>query len=198
MGDRGRRGGLRGFETRGTMAPTGGSQMTDRRQHRYDDEAVLGRLGRRLHAISSAVSREDSHRLEELFGIAMPEWRVLHGAIEQPGVSQGEIAMLDGLNAMTVSRAVASLRAKGLIEVRTNPNDRRRGMVMATDRGRRIAAEIEPRLRRWYADVFSVLSEGEIAVLDELLERVGSFVGSAGSAGFVDPSASPRRTRIAS
>ena len=137
------------------------------------------RTGMRLHAFSNMISGTYYSRTEVPFGVALSEWRVLQASIVAPGTSQGEAAMANGLNVMTVSRAVAGLRRKGLIEVKPDPDDRRRSLMFPTDLGREIGADIAIRARIMYGHVFSVLSDDELALIDELMDRVNTFVQSS-------------------
>ncbi len=131
-------------------------------------------VGQRIHAFSNMISGCYFHRTERPFRVSLPEWRVLRSVILTPGIAQGEVATSEGLNVMNVSRAVAGLRRKGLIDVEADPEDRRRTMLSATDTGRELGADIADRERLVYEHVFSVLSQDEVQRLDELLDRVNS------------------------
>lgn len=136
------------------------------------------RLGQRLHAFSNTISANYYSRTELPFGISLAEWRVLQSVINSPAVSQGDIAAAHGLNAMTVSRAVAGLRRKGLIETEPNPDDRRRVMLTVTGRGKEIGADISARATQMYAHVFSELTEDEVDQLDALMARLNAHIHS--------------------
>ena len=138
----------------------------------YDAVSAERRLGQRLHAFSNMVSASYYQRTEKPLGIALAEWRVLRATILAPGTSQGEIAAAEGLNVMNVSRAVAGLRRKGLIAVRPDPDDRRRSQLSPTDLGEKIGADIAAREHMMYEHIFSVLSPDELALVDQLMDRV--------------------------
>lgn len=132
------------------------------------------RLGQRLHAFGNMVSASYYQRTEKPIGVALPEWRVLRAAILAPGISQGEIATAEGLNVMNVSRAVAGLRRKGLLEARPDPGDRRRSLLEPTPLGEELGTDLASREQVMYEHVFSVLSPDELSLLDELMDRVNS------------------------
>lgn len=132
------------------------------------------RLGQRMHAFSNTISGHFYRRTEQPFGISLPEWRVLRSVIVHPGISQAEIAVSEGLNVMNVSRAVAGLRRKQLLEVEADPDDRRRSMLSATETGRAIGADIAVRERTIYEHIFSVLSPDEVEQLDKFLDQVNA------------------------
>lgn len=137
------------------------------------------RLGQRMHAFSNVVQAAFSGRTEQPVGIALPEWRVLRAALLTPGTSQAEVAAGEGINVMSVSRAVAGLKRKGLIEVDSDPADRRRVMLKPTPLGDELGAEIGARELVMYDHIFSVLSASEQEVLDELMARVNDHVQGA-------------------
>lgn len=138
------------------------------------------KLGQRIHAFSNMISGHFYHRTEQPFGVSLPEWRVLRSVLLEPGVSQGEIALAQGLNVMNVSRAVAGLRRKGLIDAEQDPADRRRTMLSATTLGRDIGSDINARERLVYDHLFSVLTADEVAQLNELLGRVNTTMRENG------------------
>jgi len=137
------------------------------------------RLGQRLHAFSNMVSGHYYQRTEKPLGVALAEWRVLRAVLLSPGVSQSEVASNEGLNVMNVSRAVAGLRRKGLLDVQTDPADRRRTSLNATELGRGFGADIGSRESAMYEHLFSVLSPAELALLDELMSRVNDALRAA-------------------
>ncbi len=146
-------------------------------QHHLTTERMLGQ---RIHAFSNMISGHFYRRTEQPFGVSLPEWRVLRSVLLEPGVTQAEIALAQGLNVMNVSRAVAGLRKKGLIEAAPDPEDRRRTMLSSTDLGREIGSDINARERLVYDHVFDVLSEDEVAELNQLLDRVNTALRGRG------------------
>ncbi|NNC80566.1 MAG: winged helix-turn-helix transcriptional regulator [Acidimicrobiales bacterium] len=144
--------------------------MTDKFDH--NEMTVERMLGQRIHAFSNMITGHFYRRTEQPLGVSLPEWRVLRSVLLHPGTSQGEVAGLEGLNVMNVSRAVAGLRRKGLVDVQPDPEDRRRTMLSATEVGEGIGADIATREGMVYEHVFSVLSRDEVEHLDEVLDRV--------------------------
>lgn len=137
-------------------------------------------LGQRIHAFSNMISGHFFRRTEQPFGVSLAEWRVLRSVLLEPGTSQGQIAVAQGLNVMNVSRAVAGLRGKGLIDARPDPEDRRRTQLLPTATGRAIGGDITERERIVYEHLFAVLTSDEVALLNELLEKVNSATREGG------------------
>ncbi len=126
------------------------------------------------------ISGHFFRRTEQPFGITLAEWRVLRSVLLEPGVSQGEIALAQGLNVMNVSRAVAGLRKKGLVEALPDPEDRRRTQLTPTDLGRDAGADINARERLVYEYAFSMIDDDEIARVSEILEQVNAAMRERG------------------
>lgn len=156
--------------------------MTDRNDTSLTEAHITEErvLGQRIHAFSNMISGHFFRRTEQPFGVSLAEWRVLRSVLLEPGVSQGEIALAQGLNVMNVSRAVAGLRSKGLIETSPDPDDRRRTQLSPTQMGREIGGDINARERLVYQHVFSVLSDDEVSQLSELLDRVNMAMRDGG------------------
>ena len=129
-------------------------------------------IGQRLHKLANTLSAAYFRRSEAAYGITLSEWRVLRGVIDHPNVSQGEIAEAEGLNPMSVSRAAAGLRRKGLITVAPDADDRRRTALSATHLGRDLGHEMAAREHAVYHHLLAVLLPAEVEALDELLQRV--------------------------
>ncbi len=135
-------------------------------------------LGQKIHVFANTISGHYYRRSEVVLGISLAEWRVLRSVLSNPGTSQAEIAVGEGLNVMNVSRAVAGLRRKRLVDATTDPDDGRRTLLSATELGADIGVDMIPREEMVYNEVFAVLSEEELATLDDLLGRVTDRLGS--------------------
>lgn len=137
-------------------------------------------LGQRIHAFSNMTSGNYYGRTESVFGVSLPEWRVLRAVLLHPSISQAEVASAEGLNVMNVSRAVSGLRRKTLLETRTDPDDGRRSLLSATSLGEEIGAEIAAREQLVYETVFSVLGADEVEQLDKYLAAVNAGLRELG------------------
>lgn len=152
------------------MSEANGSKKSETKRAMTTERTV----GQGIHAFSNIISGHFFSRTEKQFGVGLAEWRVLRSAILMPGLSQGEVATSEGMNVMNVSRAVAGLRRKRLIEVESDPGDRRKTMLSPTVLGSEVGADIGRREGVVYQHVFSVLSPSEVDHLDDLLARVNN------------------------
>ncbi|GAA3883322.1 hypothetical protein GCM10022243_55030 [Saccharothrix violaceirubra] len=95
------------------------------------------------------------------------------------GCHAKELAATTGRDPSTVSRAVGTLVAHGLVERRIDPVDRRAGVLAVTDAGRGALAEA----RTWHDDllrrVLADWSPAEVTALTAALGRLTTDIGKA-------------------
>ena len=84
------------------------------------DRLFSYRLSVLSNRISGAISREYHRR----FGLAITEWRVMAVLGRFPGLSAGEVAARTAMDKVAVSRAVARLLERALIQRETHGDDR--------------------------------------------------------------------------
>ena len=97
----------------------------------------------------------------------------------QPGCHAKELAAGAGLDTSTVSRSVAALVAHGLVERRTDPNDKRASILAVTPAGRAALDES----RNWYEDVLrNALAGWREGDVDALTALLGRFVADLSDA----------------
>jgi DNA-binding MarR family transcriptional regulator len=101
------------------------------------------------------------------------------------GVSMGEMARGMGCDPSYVTALVDDLDARGLARREPSPDDRRVKIIVLTDAGRKLAAEIDALLSVPPA-AFAALSRAELRQLRDLLDKVlaadAFTVGAAASA----------------
>jgi len=136
-------------------------------------------LGHNIHIFSNMIQASFYKRTEEPLGITRPEWRVLRSVVFSPGRSQAEVAAAEALNVMNVSRAVAGLRRKGLVEAAPDPTDGRRTLLTATDLAHELALDMIERERVMYEHLFAVLEPHEREQAEQLLTRVNAHIRSS-------------------
>ncbi|HBK92883.1 MAG TPA: MarR family transcriptional regulator [Parvularcula sp.] len=83
-------------------------------------------LGRRMSEALGAAYRNE--------GISIPEWRVMAAVAQAPSVAARDVVAVTPMDKMAVSRAVAALERKGLIE-REQRRDRRVSTLKLTAKG---------------------------------------------------------------
>lgn len=77
-----------------------------------------------LHDVARLLRTRFDQRARE-HGATRAQWVILARLEQQPGLSQNELASLLEVEPITVARLVDKLQARGLVERRADPNDRR-------------------------------------------------------------------------
>jgi DNA-binding MarR family transcriptional regulator len=126
----------------------------------------------RLSYTSNLVSGKIAQVYQSLFGLSIPEWRLIAVLAEQPGTTQQAIGSLTGMDKVTVSRAAVSLVERGLVGRAPNPDDKRSQFLSLTQTGQQLYAEVAPKAKEMEAAIFSALSPDEQFMLRHLLLRI--------------------------
>ena len=128
------------------------------------DRLFSYRLSVLSNRISGAISREYHRR----FGLAITEWRVMAVLGRFPGLSAGEVAARTAMDKVAVSRAVARLLERALIQ----RDDRRRSVLALTDEGFRVYDEVAPMVIEYHQRMLEPLTEEERTMLDRLIDKL--------------------------
>jgi MarR family transcriptional regulator, organic hydroperoxide resistance regulator len=125
---------------------------------------LVNRLGARLAAgFSAEVAR---------FGVSLPEWRVLAALWPDHARPQIEIAALTAIEVSTLSRLLAGMEVRGLLERTRSTDDARVVAVTASAKGRETTRAILPLAQRYEVMATGGLSAAEVKRLKSLLTRV--------------------------
>lgn len=108
------------------------------------------------------------------------EWEERRG--NQNGVRPTELSLNQRVSRNTISALLNGLEARGLIERRLDPEDRRSFRIRLTDRGRRIVSEHAPRLIDNHNRLAAALTPAEQNQLIDLLTRLYAGVTAEQSA----------------
>jgi len=130
----------------------------------------------RLSVLSNRISQAIATRYAQRFALGVTEWRVVAVLGRYPGLSAGEVATRTAMDKVAVSRAVARLLERGLVERDTHDDDRRRSVLALSRSGRCIYDEIAPLALDLERRLLSRLDAGERASLDALLDKLGGGI----------------------
>lgn len=137
-------------------------------QPQQQDDLLLYRLYR-IHA----TARPLVVRLcERDYGITRREWRVLSCLAAAEGVQSSELAERAMLDRARTSRAITGLCEKGLVRREPKPSDRREVHLFLTDEGRRVHAEVFPRIATIQRELLAPFSDAERRQLGVLMDRL--------------------------
>ena len=108
----------------------------------------------------------------------LPEARLLYEIGQRRQCSAGELAASLDLDAGYLSRLLAGLRRRGLLQAKRAPQDARRSLLSLTGKGRKSCAQLDSRSREEVAGMLGALAGGErerlvgaMKTVESLLER---------------------------
>ena len=126
----------------------------------------------RLSVVSNVVSDAVASSYQALFGLRIPEWRLVAVIAESDGLSQQQLGQRTRMDKVTVSRAAIALAERGLIARRGNPADQRSHLLSLTAAGRALYDQVAPQALAMEARIFGGLSAEELAQLARMLHRI--------------------------
>jgi DNA-binding MarR family transcriptional regulator len=126
----------------------------------------------RLSVLSNRVSQTIAGAYARRFGIGVTEWRVIAVVGRYPGLSANAVAARTAMDKVAVSRAVARLLDRGLLQREMHGDDRRRSVLQLSEDGYRIYDEVVPLALDCERRLLEQLSEDERATLHALIDRL--------------------------
>lgn len=126
----------------------------------------------RLSVTSNLVSDSIARTYESLFGLTIPEWRLVAVIAETGGVTQQAIGAKTLMDKVTVSRAAIALVDRGLLARQANPEDRRSHLLELTDAGRDLYAAVAPKALDLESRIFAAFEPAEVAQFIDMLRRI--------------------------
>ncbi|MCA3256329.1 MAG: MarR family transcriptional regulator [Alphaproteobacteria bacterium] len=130
----------------------------------------------RLSFTSNLVSERIAGVYAALFGLSIPEWRLVAVIAEEGRTTQQAIGVFTGMDKVTVSRAAIALVDRGLVTRSPNPDDKRSHLLSLSPAGRDLYATVAPKALEMEAEIFSCLTAGERRALAGFLERIDAAV----------------------
>ena len=129
-------------------------------------------LNYRLMRLYAESTGPVTRLMEGRWGISRREWRVLAFLWLHPGSSPSALAEQAQLDRPRTSRALSSLRAKGLVERQMHQGDGRRANVALTLKGETLYGEIFPHIAALNVRLMSSLDEATAEAFDRALEQL--------------------------
>lgn len=128
--------------------------------------------------IANKLSNSATAFYQKQFGVNVTEWRIMSLLAIEPGIPASRICHVIGFDKGPVSRTLTGLEKRGLVSIRTDPNDGRTHSISLTAKGRtthdRVIVAALERERR----LLSCLSKDEREVLIDLLRRLHENLGA--------------------
>jgi DNA-binding MarR family transcriptional regulator len=126
----------------------------------------------RLSIASNTVSDMIAGAYRALFGLNIPEWRLVTVLAEHDGITQQDLGEATRMDKVTVSRAAMSLVKRGLARRAPNHGDKRSHLLSLTKEGRALYAQVAPKALALEDAVLAGFDRDEIALLVAMLERL--------------------------
>ena len=126
----------------------------------------------RLSIASNAVSDAVATAYRTLFGLRIPEWRLMAVLAEDGAMSQQALCGRTRMDKVTVSRAAIALADRGLIARATNPEDQRSHLLTLSGQGWALYEQIAPKAIELERRIFAGFSREERDQLGAMLERL--------------------------
>src|SRR5688572_1972692 len=104
--------------------------------------------------------------------LTQTQFATLAKLVEVGTCSQNHLGRLIYLDAATIKGVIDRLRARKLVMIEGNPEDRRRSMIATTNTGRRIAAEAIAMAHKITKETIAPLGPGERRQILRLLQKL--------------------------
>ncbi|MFZ2752007.1 MAG: MarR family transcriptional regulator [Lysobacteraceae bacterium] len=126
----------------------------------------------RLSVLSNRISQTIAETYAVRFGIGITEWRVIAVLGRHPGLSANGVAERTAMDKVAVSRTIARLLERGLVQRDTHGDDRRRSVLELSEAGYGIYDEVVPLARARERALLAHFSADDRQLLDGLLTKL--------------------------
>jgi DNA-binding MarR family transcriptional regulator len=133
----------------------------------------------RLNRLAQGVSDHVAEVYKQKFGLEIPEWRVIATVGPMWSCTAQHIADTTRMHKTRVSRAIANLVKRDLVERTSNADDRREMELRLTKAGRSMYTELVPLALERERALLACLNEDELRSFHEALDRLEEFLGLA-------------------
>jgi DNA-binding MarR family transcriptional regulator len=121
--------------------------------------------------VLARLVRTEADKRARAHGMTRAQWTILLILEQQPGLLQKELAEVLEVEPITVARLVDRLEARGMVERRADPTDRRCWRLHLTDTSRPLMSEIG-------AQVEDLAAIATVGLNDETLEVTAAALAS--------------------
>lgn len=132
----------------------------------------------RLSVASNAVSDAIATAYRTLFGLRIPEWRLVAVLAEDGALSQQSLCGRTRMDKVTVSRAAIALSERGLVSRAPNPGDQRSHLLALTADGQALYEQVAPKALELERRIFGGIAPDELARFRAMLARLEAAAGA--------------------
>jgi DNA-binding MarR family transcriptional regulator len=126
-----------------------------------------------LHDVARLL-RVDADKRARQHGMTRAQWAILIWLERQPGISQKELSEFLEVEPITVARLIDRLEARGMVERRPDPRDRRIWRLHLLPPARAVLHEIDDQRADMTRMLTAGISEQSIEIMTEALMRMKS------------------------
>lgn len=126
----------------------------------------------RLSIASNLVSDAIADAYRALFGLKIPEWRLIAVLAEGTAMSQQALGARTRMDKVTVSRAAIALERRGLVARDADAADQRAWRLSLSAAGRALYAQVAPQALAIEAAVFAGFDADERTAFADMLARI--------------------------
>lgn len=135
-------------------------------QVNQDTLLLLADVGRLL--------RVESDRRARIHGMTRAQWIILWRVRDAPGLSQRQLAAFLEVEPITVGRLVDRLQARGVVERRADPDDRRIWRLHLLPAGQAVLEPLEQQRKEMCDIIADGIAPADLAQMADVLARVKS------------------------
>jgi len=125
-----------------------------------------------LSVTSNVVSDAIASTYQALFGLTIPEWRLIAVIGEADGITQQQVGRRTRMDKVTVSRATIALVDRGLVERKPHASDRRSQSLHLTRAGHDLYDQVAPKAIELERRIFASFDPKEVAAFSDMLTRI--------------------------
>ena len=126
----------------------------------------------RLSVLAQIVSESLHDLYAGPYGLSVTQWRVMAALGRFAPLTASEVGQRIVMDKVAVSRAVASLMKRGLVERATDRDDRRRASLELSTQGKAVHARIVPLALKYEDRLYQALTPAERQVFNRLSDRL--------------------------
>ena len=130
----------------------------------------------RLSILTNKISASIADTYRGKFGLSITEWRIMAVLGEYPKISADEVSIKTQIEKSILSRAIAKLLLRKLIEREFSKTDRRRSILTLTASGMSVYEEVVPLALQYESQLLKCFSKRECEQFSLLLESLHQAV----------------------
>jgi DNA-binding MarR family transcriptional regulator len=128
----------------------------------------------RMNRLADRISDKLSRLYGKHYALNVAQWRILAWLSYDENLTAKMISSYTNMDKVRVSRAIQSLEERGLLIRTPSPQDQRVHVLILSDAGQKLLAELIPQAQAWEAELLSVLTPNERRDLFNIMGKLES------------------------